>query len=45
VSVGACLFGWPGVCCMGSFPFLLLNIMMRSSPAFFEKKNSNFPDN
>jgi len=27
------------VCCMGSCPiFYLLNIMMRSSPAFFEKK-------
>jgi len=41
VSVRACLFGWPGVCCMGSFPFLLLNIMMRSSPVFFEKKKEH----
>jgi hypothetical protein len=32
-------FGWPGVCCMSSFPSLLLNIMMRSSPIFFEKTN------
>ena len=40
VSVRACLFGWPGVCCMGSFPFLLLNIMIHSSPAFFEEKSN-----